>query len=338
MARNSLYSNSPYSSRMGGGWIYSDGELYHYGRKGMKWYKTIFGGYDNPKSYTYDPDRGKWDNFKNQVSTGWQNVKGFTSNAVKNTQKYYTDPMARDLKNRQQARNGFIDNHKDFTAYKNSENFSSLKMTHLEKMMEKQYGDGSAVFKQMHNNPSLMNAINLMFQNAQYDVVSGVNKFLKKVGLDDEVDAILSKFVGDSDARKWQKGYDTAVRRANPTGSGITYPDNPEWQNAYETANRRANPTGSNVAYPYDPDKQKDFETAERHGNTNKYAGAGRYTGKQRENVIKNIINDSMSQLGRSGYQGVKDSIYKIASTSGISGQEVYNYFLNNIDDYKSVK
>ncbi len=210
MGKNSIYSNSSRSSRMGGGWIYQDGELYHYGRKGMKWYKTIFGGYDNPKSYTYDPDRGLGTNIKNAVSSGWQNTKGFASNASKNFNKYYVNDFKRNIS----PNTNYTRNKTEMFRYEKTLGNSS--MTHLEANMAKQIRDGDAAFEKMVENPSFFNKLNLAIQNAQFDIVSGMNSLLKKIGLDDEVDALLSVFMGNSDRRNWDKAYETGIRRSNP--------------------------------------------------------------------------------------------------------------------------
>lgn len=189
MAKNTNYGDH---------WIYQDGELYHYGRKGMKWGETIFGGYDNPKSLTYNPNFGLGRNIGNAVSTVWNNTKGFTSNAAKNFDKYY----GREFKKNISSKSNYMNNVADWNRYGKANDYKNIGMTHLEANMAKQIRDGNQVFANLVKNPSIMNKLNLAFQNAQYDIVAGANNILKKLGLDDEVDAILSLFMGNSEARR----------------------------------------------------------------------------------------------------------------------------------------
>ena len=284
MGRNSLYSNSPYSSRMGGGWIYSDGELYHYGRKGMKWGKTIFGGYDNPRSFTYDPDRGILGNAKEWFSVAQDNVSGYGKHVKRNATREFRNSTkgarkafntsVRNFKDRNLTRQAFFDNRDDYNEYKkNNANFSNLRMTHLEAAMEKEYNDGFNAYVKMHNNRSLSNTINAIIQNAQYDVVSGVNKFLKKVGLDDEVDAIISKFRGDSKFRNW----------TSELGSG---------KNSYNSGG--SNTGGGTSSKPGEYLEKQDT------GNTNTNAAANKYNSQTEpgDSAIENYIIDILTSSG----------------------------------------
>lgn len=332
MARNSLYSNSPYSSRMGGGWIYSDGELYHYGRKGMKWYKTIFGGYDNPKSFTYDPDRGKFDNFKGQLSTGWQNVKGFASNAKKNFNRYY----GTEAKQRMTIKGAHNYNNADWRGYKRDNpgeikgknGWSMITTSHLEEYMAKQIRDGNAVADDILTNPSILNKLNMVFQNTQFRVAYNVNNMLKKMGLDDEVDDLISKFTGE------ESGYGK-MRRMQAHGSELNNTiqggNSYSKSQAYENAIRRSNPDPNAPAPGRNPAPQERASaTAEYHSNPNKYAGAGRLTGKSKQRVIEDIYDDAMKVMSTSGWDGVDEFISNTARTSGLSEKELYRYFMDN--------
>lgn len=197
-----FYSNSPYSSRMGGGWIYSDGELYHYGRKGMQWGKTIFGGYDNPLSFTYNPDYGLGRNIGNAVSTTWGNVTGYGKHVYNNANKKYGNSVRKAWRSATSPKSNYNYNVSEWSKYKKDNNLNSTsKMTHLERNMGDQIEDGYNAYNEMLKSPTFFNKLNFAFQNAQYDVVSGVNNVLRKLGLDDEVDAFLSVFLGDSGAR-----------------------------------------------------------------------------------------------------------------------------------------
>ena len=336
MARNSLYSNSPYSSRMGGGWIYSDGELYHYGRKGMKWYKTIFGGYDNPKSFTYDPDRGKFDNFKSQLSTGWQNVKGFASNAKKNFNRYY----GTEAKQRMTIKGAHNYNNADWYDYKKNNpgeikrknsNSAISTTSHLEEYMAKQIRDGNAVADDLLNNPSILNKLNMVLQNTQFRVAYNVNNMLKKMGLDDEVDDLISKFTGE------ESGYGRMRRLQAPENVEkytIQGGNSFSREQAYINGINRSNPDPNAPAPGRNPTpKEKASEIAEYHSNTNKYAGAGRLTGKSKQRVIEDIYDDAVKVMSTSGWDGVDEFISKTAKTSGLSEKELYRYFMDHIDD-----
>ena len=245
MARDSLYSNSPYSSRTGEAWIYQDGELYHYGRPGMKWGKTIFGGIDNPKSLTYDPNYGKGRFLFNQnriikptqrqrainklstrpgaVGRGVRgsigsNTRGNVINDAKNFGGWVFD-KARKL-GENVARDGWVGNQINFNTYKSTGDmnkrvsdspyiWSTRGMSHLETNMAKQIEEGQEAYDAMREDGSIKNILNLAIQNAQYNVVSGLNNVLTKLGLDDEVDRWLSKWIGNSD---WQ-ARDKAAQR-----------------------------------------------------------------------------------------------------------------------------
>ncbi len=213
--RDDLYSNTSESSRQGGGWVYMNGELYHYGRKGMKWYETIFGGYDNPKSMTYDPNFGKsngdiqtnkWNlNSKKGRKNAWNYVKGTgrtalnsirSGSAAKNFNKYYIRGTQKDVYDK------YLNNRKENAESRKNQNKNGA--SYLDRFENKQIDDAYKVKAKGGN--SIFKSINLAIQNAEYDVAKGINNFLKQNKWDDEVDDFLSMIFGRSEYNKNRKG------------------------------------------------------------------------------------------------------------------------------------
>lgn len=186
MTRDSLYSNSPRSSRTGEAWVYQDGELYHFGRKGMKWGQNIFGGFDNPLSLVYDPNYGKG-KIQKFGSDAWQKVKGYGSNVGKRVQKGYNDFAAN---SRYNARQEFQSN----VYEQDRHNFRDTKVGLLDRARAKELEDGKKAVKKMTDNPTLINAFNVMFQNAQYNVVSAVDDLLEKLDIGGKVTDFFNKY------------------------------------------------------------------------------------------------------------------------------------------------
>ena len=195
---NSLYSNTSDSSRNGGGsWVYANGELYHYGRPGMKWYQTIFGGYDNPKSLVYDPNYGKGSKYNTSGGTQQHyNLKNLTgakglakyardtansyrSHVGRNLQKYYV----REYANRSQKR------YKDFAK-------DDTKPTSFLDNYVKRHGKDISVAKRKAKVGDLSDTLDMFIQSAQFNVLDGVNQFLKNQDWDDEVDDFLGLILG----------------------------------------------------------------------------------------------------------------------------------------------
>ena len=267
MNRDSLYSNSPRSSRTGEAWVYQDGELYHYGRKGMKWGKTIFGGIDNPRSLIYDPNygKGRWRFNQNPTIKNAQRRPSVSrpssgvSKVVKDAKNFggWVFNKARKL-GENSARSGWTSNQIDFNNYKSTSDmnkrvsespyiWSTRGMSHLEQNMTKQIREGQEAYNAMRNDGSIKNILNLAIQNAQYDVVSGLNNVLTKLGLDDEVDRVLSKFLGDSEWQARDKATQQAINYNETKG-----PDDPTINThdaPYEYGN--SDPGRS----PYEPNK-----------------------------------------------------------------------------------
>ena len=267
MARDSLYSNSSRSNRAEEAWVYQDGELYHYGRKGMKWGKNIFGGIDNPKSLMYDPNygKGRWRFNQNPAIKNAQRrpivsrPNSGVSKVVKDAKNFggWVFNKARKL-GENSARSGWTSNQIDFNNYKSTSDmnkrvsespyiWSTRGMSHLEQNMAKQIGEGQEAYDAMRDDGSIKNILNLAIQNAQYDVVSGLNNVLTKLGLDDEVDRVLSKFLGDSEWQTRDKAAQQAINYNETKG-----PDDPiinihDAPYEYETS-------GSERS-PYEPNK-----------------------------------------------------------------------------------
>ena len=194
MGKNSIYSNDHSHSSTGKTWVYQGGELYHYGRKGMKWGKTIFGGIDNPKSLIYDPNYGKGkirgglkDDAQKVASNAWQNVREYGSNIGKGVQKVYNNFSAN---TRYGARREFQSN----VSEQDRHSITDTNVGFLDRARAKEIEDGKKAFAKMANNPTLINALNLMFQNAQYDIVSAVDDLLEKIDIGGKVTDFFNKY------------------------------------------------------------------------------------------------------------------------------------------------
>ena len=205
MARDSLYSNSPRSSRTGEAWVYQDGELYHYGRKGMKWGKNIFGGIDNPKSLLYDPNYGKGkirgglkEDVQKYGSNAWQSVKDYGSNVGKRIGEYGSNIGKRVKKGYNDfAANTRYDARQEFQSNVHEQdrhNFSDTNVGFLDRVRAKELEDGKKAVQKMTDNPTLINAFNVMFQNAQYNVVSAVDDLLEKLDIGGKVTDFFNKY------------------------------------------------------------------------------------------------------------------------------------------------
>lgn len=251
--RDDLYSNTSESSRRGGGWVYMNGELYHFGRKGQKWYQTIFGGYDNPKSMTYDPNYGKVasatsNNFYGKLGAVGKNsdfaskkkwnlttkagrrnavnyAKGFLGNAANNFNKYYIEGTKRDVSDR--FKRNVFENQRQ------RETNSATGTTHLREFENKQIRDATAVNQKAWEDGkmSVFESLNLAIQNAQYSIVRGVNDFLQKKGWAESVDRFLSKFLGDSGystRTKMTQNKPGTAKTSKPTKNYLEYHSKPK--------------------------------------------------------------------------------------------------------------
>lgn len=267
-----LYSNLGHSSRSRGGtWVYINGELYHAGVKGMHWYqhlpwvdwyKTASSRYKQystptPQSTSYIRKNGK----AVAVTTPASNpskVKAF-GRAIKDTasemrsvygdylkgEKEYYSKKASDSANAKYAGNKHI-----YDTY-----IGSRPVSHLEKLMGKMLDSG----ENFVNKSGIMNTINLAIRNAGYDVLKGINGFLRRKGWDDEVDNFLSKKVLHKASGKFRQN---AIDRkyTEPWGSsGKLKTKNPpremartssgNFQKQEQLEIRRRNKNNKNVSY-----------------------------------------------------------------------------------------
>jgi hypothetical protein len=303
-------------------WTYQNGELYHYGRPGMKWGKTIFGGIDNPKSLIYDPNYGK-ERFpfkpnssqstrrerpsssaserviskinnrpKNSGSVSGRkrpsasaaeriadripNSSGSTTNTgrkrpsasaaeriadripnssgstTNNSPKHgisvqYGDPIENRKKPFYKIGNEFLDNRDNYDRHK-EHTLESDRNTHLELAVAKQIQDGEEAYGMMMTNRRTKDMLNLAIQNAQYNIVSGLNNLVRNLGIDKQVDSFLDIFLGD---KKSTKNPSSSQKQNEPysydQGKPMTQ-DEYEARRAqdYENMLYRWNPTGNN--------------------------------------------------------------------------------------------
>ena len=300
-------------------WTYQNGELYHYGRPGMEWGKNIFGGIDNPKSLTYDPNYGKVqrkipstsaserviskinnrpkksglllqrkrpsasaaerivsripnssnsttnDGSKHGIRGG---VKGDTVRIGPNEFTYVNDESSTKNKPKtslsdlliNKTRDKYTSNQIEYNSYEKPSN-----MTYLESNMAKQMEDGKEAYTKMVDDPSLKNMFNLAIQNAQYDIASGANDIVNKLGIGDKVNKLIHKVFGDSVSQRKRPSASAAERIADRIPSSEKDPneenyrdekdaekkqqeekDHENWVKAYEAGLKRGNPIGNN--------------------------------------------------------------------------------------------
>jgi len=200
MYSNYMYSNAPASSRRGGGsWVYVNGELYHVGIKGMQWGKHL-------------PGTDWWRKTTNSNMGGWRpggkyslgerivgNLKTAGQAARIYGQKLRESPGYYARQVRKNTRNEFERNRKE------SEAMGTRNLSHIQVAMQRQIEDGRKAVQKLVDNPnSRVNTINLAIQNAQYNILKGVNSFLTRFGLADKVDKFISKIIGNQSGRQKQ--------------------------------------------------------------------------------------------------------------------------------------
>ena len=292
-------------------WTYQNGELYHFGRPGMEWGKNIFGGINNPKSLTYDPNYGKSQRkipsasaserviskinnrpknsglllqrkrpstsaaerivsrISNSSGSTTNNspkhgirggVKGDTVRIGPNEFTYVNDESSTKNKPKtslsdlliNKTRDKYTSNQIEYNSYEKPSN-----MTYLESNMAKQMEDGKEAYTKMVDDPSLKNMFNLAIQNAQYDIASGANDIVNKLGIGDKVNKLIHKVFGDSVSQRKRPSASAAERIADriqpvSTGSGESREervDRDTYQRRaqdYENMLYRWNPTGNN--------------------------------------------------------------------------------------------
>ena len=224
MYSNYMYSNAPASSRRGGGsWGYVNGELYHFGIKGMKWGEHLpFTDYWKVGKNAYGNYMKKnttvgFNKDANGVMTTYNKkpskLKAF-GYAVNAAGTYARNRARNDIRRAKDAainkRNAINQNIRYKTTdryYSNLNNFSegmkNMPTSHLEERMGKLLNRGNDYIEALKQNPnSGIAVLNLAIKNAQFNVLNGINSFLKKTGLDKKVDKFLSKFLGESNAVK----------------------------------------------------------------------------------------------------------------------------------------
>ena len=290
---NQNYRSNNDSYKTNGKWIYIDGELYHWGIKGMKWGKHLpgtdwwkdtassYGGgfVGNLKTAGDALKRyGKMVNLQRQSITDEAKTRGYQTGAkmAKGTgdkiavAKGYAEGQIKALKNAtKSAAASYLSN----AAVNNWENMNSkTPISHLDAMANKQWRDATTTYKNSLTDGKFSNFLNTFIQTAQFNVVNGVNKFLKSIGLDDEVDSFLSKFMGESNFTKsnrlsketqnlrWTKteptrtsGYNRA--EAKSMGSGNSSTKHQSNTRGYERA--EAVDSKSKWAVPRDPNANK---------------------------------------------------------------------------------
>ena len=298
MYSNYMYSNAPVSSRRGGGsWVYVNGELYHYGRPGMKWYQTIFGGYDNPKSMTYIQGYGKQkarnayeqkmatrDSSGRNPSLGakiyntgrritgearavgsglravGRSARDYASYVKGNINKYYLNEAKTNVRNkinseRQKYIRGEQSNYASNAAY--SEGFGNRKLTHIEEALQKQVRDGKSFAESITGgilNPqmSLSNYLNLVNQNMQANVLRLADRFVKKLGISDDVDRILTRFFGKTESAKRIEENQNRVSN-NKTNSGYNRAESSQMGSGNLSTKHQSNNRGYNRAEAASP-------------------------------------------------------------------------------------
>lgn len=245
-------------------WMYIDGELYHYddelyhyGRPGMEWGKHL------PGTDWWKEKIGKISNYYNQsrrdylektarganASGSDRTINGATRakatiNALRDTARYvgrgvdrnYINPLRN--KSEYNARKYYEDSKKNKSASRTGfagKEYSS----YLDRYADKQLRDADVFLDRLSGaeNNSFLDSLNLSIQTAQFNVVNGINSFLKKKGWDDEVDNFLAKILkGKSYTQKSDEDRDSTARRANHAYNVRSRRKN----KAIEDANRRA--------------------------------------------------------------------------------------------------
>ena len=294
-------------------WTYQNGELYHYGRPGMKWGKTIFGGIDNPKSLIYDPNYGKgrfpFTSNSSQTtrrerpsSSASERVNSKINNRPNNSGSLSGRkrpsasaaeriasriPNSSDSKinnaskhgirggsisigsNSDKTRNGikdifmnmgdrhykegndFLNNRDDHNRYSQEKLFKdeSGRSSYLESAMDELIQNGEGAYAEMMTNSRVKSVLNLSIQNAKYDLVSGLNDLVNKLGIGKQVDSVLNKFIGNKNTKKSENanGKVSDEPYSYDQGKPMTKEEyEAKRSQDYKNMYYRSNPTGSN--------------------------------------------------------------------------------------------
>ena len=134
---------------------------------------------------------------KKGTSKIWNSTKGFTKDQINNFKS-----LAK--KSYNQLRSNVHDVFRAArTSYQGSGEYNSkTPMSHLDSFMKSQYGEAVESYRNSMSNGNVGNMINSFIQTSQFNIVRGVNNFLKNIGMDDEVDKFISKFKGESNFTK----------------------------------------------------------------------------------------------------------------------------------------
>lgn len=215
-----------------GKWVYMNGELYHWGIKGMKWGRHL-PGTDWWKETTASNGGGILGNIKtagkalgkyghmvnlqgrsikNEAKTKLQQTKAYkygvagklaaenAVNSAKNTASKVSGQLSEFSSKLYESVRNAVRAAQEASSSRGYSIDKDTGISHLDSYAMKQMRDAAQVYMDGKNNKSWSNTINQFIQNAQVGIVKGVNKYLKKFNLDDEVDDFLSKFLGNSEA------------------------------------------------------------------------------------------------------------------------------------------
>ena len=142
----------------------------------------------------------------------WNEGKGHTKEQINKFKS-----MSKEAFNgvRNQVHNFFNSVKKEYD-HSHIDRYTSL--THLEQWAKKETGEAAHAYVQSVAKGGAGNMINSFIQSAQAKVAVGVNQFLKNIGMTDQVDKFLSKFMGNSARITGQNN--KARSQANKTNSG----------------------------------------------------------------------------------------------------------------------
>jgi len=179
------------------------------------------GGRANSQIVEDGADKGQYHTLSGKAGQAARNAANSVSNAAKRAQFYATNDKARSwlwnsakgwakgqieafkksANNAYQSLRSNVHNvfRNSRTSYFKSGGMSGkTPLSHLDKMVGTEYEEALATYRNSMTNGSVGNTMNTFIQTAQFNVVKGLNSFLKKIGLDDEVDDFISKFRGES--------------------------------------------------------------------------------------------------------------------------------------------
>lgn len=166
---------------------------------------------DNSKRSTYGYkinaafEKGKkkigkaWETGKEKVSSAYSTARSATSK-LWNKGKNYTQDQIKKFTD--QARKAY-DSHKDavlryFANSDRSEHKTVGGNTRLDEFVNKQLNEACEAWTKAAAGGNSGSYINSFIQSVQFNVASGVNNYLKSIGMDDNVDRFMSKIFGDT--------------------------------------------------------------------------------------------------------------------------------------------